>query len=64
MKGYTKFKVFLVENNIKQKDIAELLNNTVNTVSSKINKSNGYRFSLDDIKILCDTYNLNPDMFI
>lgn len=50
-KPYNKIKAFLVENGIKQKDVADLLGILPNTVSKKLNGFGG-DFSLGDAQKL------------
>ena len=56
------FKGWAVSRGIKQKDIAKLLNVSVQTVN---NKMNGKRnFTLDDIKKLNAAYGVSADIFL
>lgn len=48
---YFKIKAFLVENDIKHKDVAELLEMKPNTISKKLNGFGG-DFTLDEAKKL------------
>ena len=59
---YSKLKGYLVENNIRQKEVAALLGVTESTLSSKINR-NGQDFTLEQVALLCKTYNLDPNEF-
>ena len=56
-----KFKAFLVENRIKQKEVAELLNLSVQNTNRKINGVEP--FTLDQVKILCKHYKIRADEF-
>lgn len=60
--AYTKFKGFLAENEIKHKEVADLIDVTVSNFSKKINRK-GEDFTKDQIKIMCDTYHLNANEF-
>ena len=61
-KGYSKFKGYLASHNIKHKDVAHLLNITHTTFSRKINKANA-DFNADEIRQICNNYNLSGDLF-
>lgn len=60
--GYLKFKVFLLKNNIKQNEVADILNIDKSAFSKKINK-NGGDFSLSEVKTICSHYNISGDEF-
>lgn len=60
--AYTKFKGFLAENEIKHKEVAELLGITVSNFSCKVNRK-GQDFTKDQVKIMCDTYQLDANEF-
>ncbi|HBF2805540.1 TPA: helix-turn-helix transcriptional regulator [Clostridioides difficile] len=60
--SYIKFKCFLIENNIRQKDIAKLLNVSESTLSKKINGKGG-DFSIQELKIICKKCNLKAEVF-
>lgn len=55
---YLKFKMFLLENDIKHKDVAKLLDINPALFSQKINKKNS-NFSLDEASIICSEYDLD-----
>lgn len=58
---YLRFKGYLVENRIKQTEIAKLLNLSPVTVSQKIN---GYlHFTFPEVEKICDKYGLSADFF-
>ena len=62
MENSINFNGWAVSNNIKQKDIALLLNVSLQTVN---NKMNGRRdFTLDDIKKLNAAYGVSADIFL
>lgn len=62
MVKYVKFKQFLVENNIKRKDIAKLLGISLTLISSKLN-TNKDDFTLKQIRTLCNKYNLDSNIY-
>jgi transcriptional regulator with XRE-family HTH domain len=58
---HQKFKAFLVENKIKQKEIAELLGLSPVTINQKIN---GYLdFTWPEVERICDTYKIEYAVF-
>lgn len=61
-KGYQKLKGFFVENDIKLKEVAKLLNVSRAVFSKKINQ-NGGDFKLSEAKIICETYNLDANIY-
>ena len=58
---YAKFKGWLRENNMTYKDIANLIGNSVATVSAKINGQSD--FSLAEINIIISRYDLDFSIF-
>ena len=56
-----KFKGYCAEHNIKQKDIAELLGITPQTVSRKMNGKEP--FTLDQVKTICAHYGISADEY-
>lgn len=61
-KPYTKFKGYLAENEIKNKDVAQFLGVTETTFSKKINRK-GQDFTADQIRMLCNNYKLDANKF-
>lgn len=59
---YGKLKGFMAENGIKNKDMAELLGITETSFSSKINKK-GQDFTAEQMRIICNTYQLDANKF-
>ena len=56
-----KFKAYCTEHKIKQKEIAELLGITVQSVNRKIN---GHEpFTLEQVKIICTHYGISADEY-
>lgn len=62
MVKYVKFKQFLVENDIKRKDIAKLLGISLTLTSSKLNTKKD-DFTLKQIRTLCNEYNLDSNVY-
>lgn len=62
MVKYLKFKQFLIENNIKRKDIAKLLGISLTLTSSKLN-TNKDDFTLKQIRTLCNKYDLDSNVY-
>ena len=58
---HKKFKGFLYENGIKQKEIAALLKLSPVTINQKINGT--LEFSWAEVELICDTYNLPYAIF-
>lgn len=56
-----KFKGWLAENGIKQKEIAELLGIDVSNVSEKVNGKQ--EFTTSQIRLICQTYDISADIF-
>lgn len=61
-KPYAKFKGYLAENEIKNKEVAQLLGVTETTFSKKINRK-GQDFTADQIRTLCNNYQLDANKF-
>lgn len=55
---YLKLKMFLLENGIKHKDVADLLEMAPALFSQKINKKNS-NFTIDEASLICDKYGLD-----
>ena len=58
---YTKFKAWMNENNIKCKDVADLLGVSKATISKKLNGLSD--FSLVEIRTICAEYNISSDTY-
>lgn len=56
-----KFKAFCAENDIKQAEVANVIGVTVSTANQKINDK--LPFTMEQVKKLCDKYNLSADIF-
>lgn len=56
-----KFKAWLVENNIKQAEIASVLGISRELTNAKINGRE--EFTLAQVKTLCEHYKLSADIF-
>lgn len=61
-KAYNKFKGYLVENDIRQEEVADFLGITRTTFNTKLNR-NGLDFSLSEVRKLCAKYNLDANDF-
>lgn len=59
--GMKKFKEFCSERQIKQKDIAELLNISIQSASRKINGKES--FTLNQVKTICLHYGISADKY-
>ena len=60
--GYLKLKGFLVENNIKQKVVADMLGISVPTFNKKLNGTAG-DFSVKEARIICKNLNADVEIF-
>lgn len=56
-----KFKVYCVEHNIKQKELADLLGITVSNVNLKLNGKE--QFTLDQVRTICTHYKISADEY-
>lgn len=56
-----KFKGWMAEHGVKQKDLAELLGITQENVNAKVNGR--LNFTLPQIKLICSTYQISADDF-
>ena len=61
-KPYYKFKGYLAENNIKQKDVAVLINMSSSTFSKKLS-GKGSDFSIQDLKEICQHLKIKAEIF-
>lgn len=59
---YAKLKGFLVQNNIKQKELAQMLKKSRSALNQNINGTGG-DFSLQEVRTICSTYNISADEF-
>lgn len=59
---FYKFKGYLAENGIKQKDLAVKLGISEVSLSQKINRS-GSKFTIDEVKSICDLLDISADEF-
>lgn len=62
MKPYNKLKAYFVEHGIKQIDVAKVLGITNSSFNKKINR-NGEDFTINQVKTLCEHYNLDANIF-
>lgn len=56
-----RFKGYCAEHNIKQKEIAELLDITLENVNAKMNGR--LEFTLAQVKTLCNHFNISADYY-
>ncbi|WP_333638557.1 helix-turn-helix domain-containing protein [Tissierella praeacuta] len=61
MKGYPKVKGFLVENGIRQKYVANMLNMSISTFNNKLNGIGD--FTITDVKKMCAELEIKADIF-
>lgn len=61
-KGYPKLRAYLAANNIKQKEVADLISVTESTFSKKINGIAD--FDMNEVRIICKHYGLKADIFM
>lgn len=59
---YYKFKGFLAEKDIKQKEIANLIKVSEPTLSRRLN-GRGSDFSIQDLKKICQSLGIKADIF-
>lgn len=60
---YTKFKAWMEEHDVKQKDLAELLGKKrTSTINQNLNGTGG-DFSMPDVRKICLTYGISADEF-
>lgn len=57
-----KFKAWLAENRIKQKEIMELLDLSRTSIDKKVNGKED--FTLPQIRTICDKYGISADIFL
>lgn len=59
---YTKFKAYLDEKNIKQSEVARLIGKSKTALNQKLNGTGG-DFSISEIRIICNEFNISCDEF-
>ena len=59
---YVKLRQFIIEKKIKSKDMANILGISKSSFSKKINQ-NGSDFNLNEIRIMCQKYNLDGNIY-
>lgn len=59
---YLKFKGFLAENNIQQKEVAKILNISNSALNKKINGTGG-DFTVQEAKKICQVLNTDSRIF-
>lgn len=61
-KPYFKLKAYLVENNIKQNEVAKYLDMNKSTFSRKLNRKYG-DFTIEEVRKICNRYNLDANIY-
>lgn len=61
LKSYDKLKGWMVENHIKQKDVADLLEITEPNLNLKLNGKQ--RFSVEQVYKICSHYKISADTY-
>lgn len=61
LKPYNKFKGWLVENEIKQSEVAELLGITESNLNLKLNGKQD--ISIEQVRKICSTYSISADTY-
>lgn len=59
---YTKFKAFLDEKGINQKEVADLLGKSVSAFNQNLNGTGG-DFSISEVRIICQKYGISADEY-
>lgn len=59
---YSKFKAFLIENGIQQREVAELLGKSTSALNQNLNGTGG-DFSLAEVRIICKKYGISADEY-
>ncbi|MFS0783597.1 helix-turn-helix domain-containing protein [Bacillus sp. 1P06AnD] len=59
---YRKFKAFLVEQGIEQREVAKLLEKSVSALNQNLNGTGG-DFSLTEVRKICCAYNISSDAY-
>lgn len=57
-----KFKAWMAENRITQKELIELLGLSQNSINKKVNGKED--FSLSQIRTICEKYGISADIFL
>nr|DAS95654.1 MAG TPA: Cro/C1-type HTH DNA-binding domain protein [Caudoviricetes sp.] len=60
---YIRLKQFLIEKNIKNKEVACKLGISEGNFSRKINNRKGADFNLTQVRDICKMYNLDPNIY-
>jgi len=63
MRGYSKFKGYLVEKGITQTTIGEILNIPRSRVNLILNGQRDQDFSIQDVIKLCQKFNISADIY-
>lgn len=57
---YTKFKAFLGENGVIQREVAELLGKSTSALNQNLNGTGG-DFSVVELRVMCAAYEISAD---
>ncbi|MGG0756032.1 helix-turn-helix domain-containing protein [Brevibacillus laterosporus] len=59
---YTKFKAFLDESGVNQKEVAQLLGKSASALNQNLNGTGG-DFSVAELRIICTNYKISADEY-
>lgn len=59
---YTKFKAYMDKNNIKQRDLADLLHKSRSALNQNLNGTGG-DFSVSEVRLICNTFRISADEY-
>lgn len=59
---YTKFKAFLDERGINQREIAQLLGKSASAFNQNLNGTGG-DFSIAEVRLICSTFKISADEY-
>lgn len=59
---YTKFKAFLDEKGVQQRELADLLGKSPSALNQNLNGTGG-DFSISELRVICTTYNISADEY-
>lgn len=58
---YTKFKAWMVENDVKQRDLAKILNLSISAISDRLNGKTD--FTMEQVREICNYYKISSDVY-
>lgn len=59
---YTKFKAFLDEKGVQQREVAVLLGKSPSALNQNLNGTGG-DFSISELRVICNTYKISADEY-